>query len=136
MTQHIMVERIDRWGKVVVTPELSAVWRDDQTILWMLAPGLMWPKVSAEFPGPIYFPDTSGWPGSQPAPVGPPPLNENEPDTRHYVAECGKIMANDEWELYTYQITAQQIPVDAQQIGSEVPQIVWTDPDVENRPLP
>jgi hypothetical protein len=125
MTQHITVERVDRWGKVVVTPELSAVWRDDQTILWILAPGLMWPKVPPPHPGPIYFDDIN-WPGSQPTPVGPLPANGI--DTRHYVAECGKILPDDQYELYSYKITAQQI-------GNEGP-VIWTDPDVENRPLP
>ena len=125
MTQHIIVERIDRWGRVVVTPELSAVWTDDQDILWMLAPGLMWPQVGPPHPGPIYFPEGSEWPGSQPEPVGQ--LPENGIDTRHYVATCGKIMPPGVWELYSYFIIAQQIDGDPG---------VWTDPDVENRPLP
>jgi hypothetical protein len=128
MTQHIIVTDVLPDGTTLVDPEVGPVWRDDQLIMWTLAPGLRWPD-AALTTQPIVFPSGSGWPGAQPSPIGD--LPSGAPDRRNYLVLCGYI--NDGAPIsYRYNIVALKefaIP------GSSS-ELKWTDPDVENRPLP
>jgi hypothetical protein len=129
MTQHITVTEVTPEGVVKVDPEISPVWRDDQLIMWMLAPGLKWPD-QALTTQPIVFPSDSGWPGAQPSPIGEVP--GSGPDRRNYIVLCGYINDGPKPITYRYNITALHMDT----VIDDPKELKWTDPDVENRPLP
>lgn len=138
MTQHIRILRPD-----FVEPYFAHVWRDDQTLMWMLShPDLAWPDAATE-PHPIQFNPgdpglgTSNWPGTIPSPIGDPPP-PNTPDRRNYVALCGAIMNGTEQEKYTYKLMVLNVLTNESFfIRRQDPTTgEWFDPDVGNEPQP
>lgn len=133
--QHIMV-----FPDGTVAPPTASVWRDDQTLMWILGPGLAWPK---DVIHPIVFlgaepPHYAAWPGSAPAPIGDPP-NPGEPDTRSYVALANKLNESDSVVMYHYEISqVQNIETnEVFRVRVEHPERPeWYDPDVGNQPYP
>ncbi len=129
MTQHIIVVDVLEDGTTVVNPELASVWRDDQVIMWSLASHLKWPEGPGAPPIPIV--SKQDWPGGPASPIGDPP--KEGPDRRNYMALCGVILPDGtEPVKYTYNIVALQLD----DIVYDPKELTWTDPDVENRPLP
>lgn len=132
MTQHIQVV-----AKDMVVPYLASVWRDDQTIMWHIAPTLEWPtdeQFPIQFlPGDDHYSD---WPGTVPSPVGD--LPPGMPDRRYFVALAGRIVDPPNHQLYHYRIMVKDSTT-----GEKVRVKVfiaergdWFDPDVENQPQP
>jgi hypothetical protein len=133
MTQHIRILAPDK-----VEPHVAHVWRDDQTVMWGLAPGLAWPP---DNPLPIRFLGPDGkyveWPGTTPAPIGPKP--DVGPDQRYYVALGNFVNMSPEVIWYHYEIDVQDLAT-----GEVVHVKVrhrddpdgWYDPDVGNEPQP
>jgi hypothetical protein len=132
-------------------PFKIVVWRDDQTIKWGLSGGYTWPAGVAQ---PIIFLPADpargykDWPGSVPAPIGPPPA-PGEPDRRYYVASSDKIIpTNEPPEIYHYAFAV--CPLDNPNCmldiipGLSAPMSqqwqdsggMWHDPEVENQNQP
>lgn len=126
-----------------VQPNPIPLRRDDQTIMWELAPGLEWahnPPIvmlagGGTAPNGQPFSD---WPssGTLPSPI----LNGNPPVTVPFWASANQPMPNNETQWYHYAMdvvtiaedgTRQVHRVQVQHADGE-----WHDPDVENQPKP
>src|ERR1043166_1105442 len=103
MTQQILIQKNHGTPppKFIVYPNIASVWRNDQTVTWILAGGLFWdPPPDAPAPEnlPVFFlPEDethSAWPSDQPSPLGQ--LTGNEQDKRLYVAFAGVIIPTGE----------------------------------------
>lgn len=127
-----MVQRIVITGTLDTDadPHVANLWRDDQKLSWILAPGLAWSQPTEEFPWPpVHFLPADethqAWPGTDPAPVGQ--LAEPDaPDVREYQADANHPMADLETARYHYRFHVV--------VMEAVHKIV--DPDVENHPEP
>lgn len=122
-----------------VSPDPVHLMRNDQTILWQLAPGLEWGSIAPiqYLPGdPSGTPPTKNWPAtaSHPKPVNP----HDPPGRRTYWASANFPIPGDESERYHYEILIQELTPDGiilykvkvQRDGR------WYDPDVLNDPRP
>lgn len=121
--QHMII----RWDPIhktpVVDPYRGNVWRDDQSVMWSFDPKAtnMWwdpshPGTAIVFqepgPGGTFEP----WPGSLPAPIGPPPDAPDGRDRRRYQADAGSPNHGTEPYKYVYDAWVQWIdPGDDQQ---------------------
>jgi len=134
-----------------VEPDVLALTRDDQTILWRLKSGLKWGSIEpihylpGETVGDVVYED---WPetASNPAPVDPTAPWE----TRDYWASVNQPVAGDEPQRYHYEILVQDpemlvagsegygltriLKVQVKRKGKK--KAVWYDPDVVNDPQP
>lgn len=89
--QHMIIKYDDVTNEPFVTPYKAKIWRDDQSVMWSFAATNVW--WDAAKPEPIVFHQAdaagvSAWPGSQPAPIGPPP-HPSERDRRRFTADGG-----------------------------------------------
>ena len=124
-------------GKDHVYPQIGQVLRDDQTITWILDPGVAWDPVAGDQA--VRFNEQtevySPWPGTPPAPVGPAP----EPggfDRREYTANAEHLMEPREFVFYHYAIAAIDINT-GQSITVRVRRFQeWYDPEIVNEPRP
>jgi hypothetical protein len=141
MTQHIII-RINPKGTeppYVPYPEVASVWRDDQTVTWMLQPGqgLYWDPEPGQTPV-FFLPEDethSAWPGMTPAPIGD--LSGTE-DKRTYVA-LGGVVLNPGEQPVTYHWAAWvNGPSGRHRLQTLHPEQVGTlvDPDLVNQPQP
>ncbi|HEX2061440.1 MAG TPA: hypothetical protein VHK90_11935 [Thermoanaerobaculia bacterium] len=129
-----------------VYPNPVRLMRNDQTIMWQLAPGLRWGTVPVplEFlPGDGTSPTGvpySNWPGTNPTPIP----NGDPPALRPYWASGNSPMPEGQTEWYHYAMLVEQM--DEQGNWSEAirvqvqreydPTGAWHDPDVVNDPRP
>lgn len=126
-----------------VYPNPVVLRRDDQTIMWQLAPGLKWGAAVV----PIEFlPAGTGsacgsysdWPTTgtppRPIPTGVPP---NE---RPYWASANDPMPNDTTRCYHYAILVEALDESGRaktlRVQVQAADGGWHDPDVENQPQP
>lgn len=122
-----------------VSPDPVQLKRNDQTILWQLAPGLQWGSIMPiqYLPGDPNGPEPSvDWPAtaSQPRAVNP----NDPPETRRYWASANYPIPGDHSQRYRYEILIQELTPDGF-ILSKVHvkrEGGWYDPDVVNDPQP
>lgn len=139
MTQHLTI-----MSDKEVQPQLGQLWRDDQVLMWGLAPGWKWDK-NHEPPIEFLPPDDTydAWPGSTPTPVGDPPPS-GTPDRRFYVAMALKVMDSGSekyhWQAWILPEAADESEegrrVRATRYNTETCLLEPVDPDVENQPQP
>jgi hypothetical protein len=145
--QHIVIKFDPVTQKPVITHEVR-LWRDDQTVMWSFEGQFVWwPSSVAE---PIVFSPAdpvsgvSAWPGSQPAPIGPPPAPP-DPDRRKYVADGGTPNPEAQPILYKYEADVAYPGKDGNgndiELVAKVQQLrtatsSWIDPEILNEPQP
>lgn len=91
--QHIIIKYDNSTNQPYIIPEKANIWRDDQSVMWSIAaPNVWWDPAKAP---PVVFvtspnlpPGFSDWPGSQPSPIGTPPVPPAV-DRRRYVSDAG-----------------------------------------------
>lgn len=123
-----------------VSPDPVRLMRNDQTILWQLAPGLEWGSIQPiqYLPGdPNGTPPTKDWPAtaSHPRPVNP----ADPPATRRYWASANFPIPSDQSERYHYEILIQELTPDGvilYKVHLQREDGEWYDPDVLNEPQP
>jgi hypothetical protein len=117
-----------------VEPHLASLWRDDQWIMWLLAPGLRW----APPPGhnAVEFTGGDPWPGTKPSPQTE--LSDPLEDRRAYVAYCQTPLGtSDPQQSYIYTLWVADKDGNPTMVRFPDPTTgVPIDPEIVNRPLP
>jgi hypothetical protein len=131
MTQHVTIFRSETEGQFRVDPDPVKVWKDDQTIMWGLGPGVAW---GPEGPG-IVFSETPGvegyepWPGTTGATIQ---LQSGPGLSRPFIVALANHV-NNGVEVIKYKYTVNVVDtINGIQLSHEKP----FDPDVDNHPEP